>query len=100
MIFSNITNVNAASASISVTASSTSVVVGSTFTITYKISSSSALGSWEFTPSYDTSKFKLTKEGRDGLSTSSADPNTGASSGLYSIVSVLTAEKVASSAGG
>ena len=60
MIFSNITPLQAASATISVTSSASSVVVGNTFTVTYKISSSSALGSWEFTPSYDTSKFKLT----------------------------------------
>ena len=59
MFFSNMNNLLAASASISVSASSSSVVVGNTFTVTYKISSSSALGSWEFTPSYDSSKFKL-----------------------------------------
>lgn len=60
MIFSHITPLYAASATISVSSSASSVVVGNTFTVTYKISSSSALGSWEFTPSYDTSKFKLT----------------------------------------
>jgi len=60
LVFSDISLLKAASASISVSSSSSSVVVGNTFTVTIKVSSSSALGSWEFTPSYDTSKFKLT----------------------------------------
>ncbi len=59
MFFSNFNTLLAASASISVSSSSKSVVVGNTFTVTYKISSSTALGSWEFTPNYDSSKFKL-----------------------------------------
>ena len=60
LVFSNLSELKAASASISVSSSSSSVVVGNTFTVTIKVSSSSALGSWEFTPSYDSSKFKMT----------------------------------------
>ncbi len=59
LMFSNITPLLAASASLSVSSSTSKVVVGKTFTVTFKISSSTALGSWRFTPSYDTSKFKL-----------------------------------------
>ena len=59
-IFSNINHVNAASASISVSSSTSKVVVGNTFTVTIKISSSSNLGAWEFTPSYNTKLFKMT----------------------------------------
>ena len=58
-IFSNINHVNAASASISVSSSTSKIVVGNTFNVTIKISSGSSLGAWEFTPSYDTKIFKL-----------------------------------------
>ena len=60
MIFSNISALQASSATISVSASSSTVTVGSSFTVTIKAKSSSYFGTWEFTPSYDTSKFKLT----------------------------------------
>ena len=53
LIFSNMSNVKAASATISVSSSTSKVVVGNTFTVTIKISSSTSLGSWEFTPSYN-----------------------------------------------
>lgn len=58
-IFGNINHINAASGTISVSSSTSKVVVGNTFTVTIKISSSSALGAWEFTPSYNTKLFKL-----------------------------------------
>jgi len=58
-LFHNISLLYAASATISVSSSSSKVVVGNTFTVTYKISSSTALGSWRFVPTYDSSKFKL-----------------------------------------
>ena len=51
--------VNATSASISVTSGTSKIVVGKEFTVTIKISSSGLLGSWEFTPSYDSKKFKM-----------------------------------------
>lgn len=59
-IFTNIIHVNAASANISVSSSTSKVVVGNTFTVTIKISSSANLGAWEFTPSYNTKLFKMT----------------------------------------
>ena len=59
IIFTNITKVNAASGSITVSSSTSKVVVGNTFTVTIKISSKSAHGAWEFTPSYNTKLFKL-----------------------------------------
>ena len=52
-------SVHAASGSISVTASSTAVV-GNTLTVTVKLSSSSALGSWDMDLSYNSSYLKLT----------------------------------------
>ena len=58
LLFNNINTLKAASATISVSSSTSQVVLGNTFTVTIKISSSVSLGSWEFTPSYDTSKFK------------------------------------------
>ena len=58
-LFADISTVNAASASISVSSSASTVVLGNTFTVTIKISSSTTLGAWDFTPSYDSGKFKL-----------------------------------------
>ena len=59
IIFSNVMHINAATANISVTSSTSKIVVGNTFTVTIKVSSSSNLGAWEFTPSYSTKLFKL-----------------------------------------
>ncbi len=56
------TNVNAATANISVSTSKSQVVVGNTFTVTTKISGSN-LGVWEWTLNYDSSKFKLVSGG-------------------------------------
>lgn len=52
-------NVNAASASISVYNSRSNLVVGNTFTTTVTVSSSSALGAWNFDLKYDSSKLSL-----------------------------------------
>ena len=59
IIFSNVMHINAATANISVTSSTSKIVVGNTFTVTIKVSSSSNLGAWEVTPSYSTKLFKL-----------------------------------------
>ncbi len=58
--FSNIANVFASSASISVSSSASTVVVGNTFTVTITIKSSTYFGTWEFTPSYDKARFTMT----------------------------------------
>lgn len=60
LLFTNIDSLKASSANISVSSSASTVVIGNTFTVTIKISSSSDLGAWDFTPSYDSSKFKMT----------------------------------------
>ena len=52
-------NVKAANATISISGSSTAVV-GNTITVTVTLSSSTSLGSWDFTVGYDTSKLRLT----------------------------------------
>ena len=57
--FNSLPRLQAASATISVSSSSSKVVVGKTFTVYIKVSSSKALGSWNFTPNYDKSKLKL-----------------------------------------
>lgn len=53
------TNIKAASATISVK-SNNSVVAGNTLKVTVTLSSSSSLGSWDFTIGYDTSLLRLT----------------------------------------
>ena len=58
IVFTNINILKAASATISVSTSTSKLVVGNTFTATVKISGSN-LGSWEWTLNYDKSKFKL-----------------------------------------
>lgn len=55
--------VNAASASINIISGTSRIVVGKEFTVTIKISSGGLLGSWEFTPSYDSKKLKLLSDG-------------------------------------
>ena len=57
--FANLDNLLASSASISITSSSSKVVVGKTFYVYFKVSSSSKIGTVEFTPSYDKSVLKL-----------------------------------------
>ena len=59
-VFINVSLLHAASASINVSSSTSKIVVGNTFSVTIKVSSGNTLGTWEFTPKYDSSKFKLT----------------------------------------
>lgn len=55
-----ITNVDAASANVSVSTSANQVIVGKGVTVYVTVSSASPIGSWEYTLNYDTSVFKLT----------------------------------------
>lgn len=57
--FSFTTKVSAASATFSVKSSASTVAVGNNVTVTVTLSSSTALGSWNFTIGYDTSKLRL-----------------------------------------
>ena len=59
LLFTNIVRVNAASANIQVTSGTNKIVVGNTFTVNVKVSSSNVLGAWEWTISYDAKKLKL-----------------------------------------
>ena len=52
-------NVSASSATFSVRSSASTVAVGNNVTVTVTLSSSTALGSWNFTIGYDTSKLRL-----------------------------------------
>jgi hypothetical protein len=67
-----IPGLKAASATFKTTANKSSVVVGNTFTVTVKVSSSSTLGSWEYTISYDSSIIQLVS-GKKSV----ADPGNG-----------------------
>lgn len=51
--------VNAASASISVKSSKSTLVVGGSFNVTVTVYSASSIGAWEYNLMYDTSKFQL-----------------------------------------
>lgn len=53
-------NVQAASGSITATASSGSVTLGKSVTVTVRVSSASEIGSWQFTLNYDSAKLRLT----------------------------------------
>lgn len=59
LLFTSISKVSAASASIQVSSSTNRIVVGKTFTVNVKVSSSNTIGTWEWTMSYDTKKLKL-----------------------------------------
>lgn len=54
-----ITSVNAASSSIAVSSSTSQVIVGKNVTVYVTVSSSKALGAWEYTLNYDKNIFKL-----------------------------------------
>lgn len=51
--------IQAATGSISATASSSSIAVGATFKVTVRVSSESELGSWRFDLNYDSTKLRL-----------------------------------------
>lgn len=59
LLFTSISKVSAASASIQVSSSTNRIVVGKTFTVNVKVSSSNTIGTWEWTMNYDTKKLKL-----------------------------------------
>ena len=59
LLFTRVSKVSAASASIHVSSSTNRIVVGKTFTVNVKVSSSNTIGTWEWTMSYDTKKLKL-----------------------------------------
>ena len=67
-----IPSLKAASATFKTTSNRSSVVVGNTFTVTVKVSSSNTLGSWEYTISYDSSVIQLVS-GKKSV----ADPGNG-----------------------
>ena len=59
MVFAFVPSVDAATGSINASTSSKTVAVGSTFTVTVKVSCSEALGSWQFGVSYDSAYISL-----------------------------------------
>lgn len=67
-----IPNLKAASATFKTTSNKSSVVVGNTFTVTVKVSSTNTLGSWEYTINYDSSIIQLIS-GKKSV----ADPGNG-----------------------
>lgn len=67
MGFGFISNVNAATANISIKSSTSTVVVGNNVTFTVTISSSASLGSWDLVIGYDTSKLTFVSSNASGL---------------------------------
>lgn len=63
-VYSN--KVNASSGSINVSSTKSTMVVGSSVTVTVTISSGTALGSWQFDVYYDSSKLQLTSSSFGG----------------------------------
>ncbi len=59
LTFTFLMGVNAATGSINATTSTRTAVVGSTFTVTVKVSCSETIGSWQFGVSYDSSNVSL-----------------------------------------
>ena len=88
-MFTCLENLNAASASITVTTNKSSVVVGNTFNATVTIYSSGGIGSWEYNIKYDTSKLKL-------VSGQSAVADVAQSSGKTSVSYNYTFKAIAS----
>ena len=82
-------HVHAASASIKVTSGTSQVVVGNTFTVTVKVSSSSPLGAWEYTLNYDTGKFKLVS-GENPVADPASNGSTKSKSYTYKFKAVGT----------
>ena len=68
----NLCSIKAANVTFRTTASTSKVVVGNTFTVTVKVSSTEILGSWEYTISYDSSVLSLVS-GKKSV----ADPGNG-----------------------
>lgn len=88
-MFTCLQSLNAASASITVTTNTSSVVVGNTFNATVTIYSSGGIGSWEYNIKYDTSKLKL-------VSGQSAVADVAQSSGKTSVSYNYTFKAIAS----
>lgn len=89
-MFNNIIYTNAATtAKITVTSSTSKIVVGNTFNVTITVSSSVALGSWGFTPSYDTKKFKLIS-GETPVADQFTNTNTKSKSYTYKFKAIAT----------
>lgn len=84
LMFVGIYNVDAATASISVSANTKTVKVGNTVKVTVKVSSSD-LGSWEYCISYDSSILKLTS--------STADASTCVKAGVVSSLGQTTSSE-------
>ncbi len=60
MLFISVDKLYAATATITVSANKSQVIVGDTVTVTVKISSSTPLGTWKWVPDYNKNKLKLT----------------------------------------
>ncbi len=68
-IFSNPKPVQASSGNLNISASSNTVIVGNTLTVTVTLSSGSPLGAWEFDVNYDTNFLKLTSSNAENNGT-------------------------------
>ena len=87
LMFTASTSLKAASGSISVRSSRSSLVVGNQVTVTVTVSSSSPLGSWEYSLNYDSSKLKLIS-GNTHIVDYASNGNTKSASYTYTFKSI------------
>ena len=79
-------NVYAASATIKAVPSASKVQVGQTFTVTVSVSSSKALGSWQFNVGYDSNVFQYVSSNMEsGLSSVGFVSNSGTKNKTYKL---------------
>lgn len=81
--FIGVNKASAASASISVRLNRSSVIVGNTVTATVTISSSTAIGSWQFDVGYDSSRLQLTGSSFGGAHVADVYRSNGQKSASY-----------------
>lgn len=87
LMFTASTSLKAASGSISVRSSRSSLVVGNQVTVTVTVSSTSPLGSWEYSLNYDSSKLKLIS-GNTHIVDYASNGNTKSASYTYTFKSI------------
>lgn len=90
--------IQAASGSITPTASSRSINVGNSVTVTVRVSSASEIGSWQFTLNYDVSKLRL-NSGRTSVADVYTTPGQKSASYTYSFTAIAAGTAAVSISG-
>ena len=92
-------DIQAATGSISVTASSRTVTLGKTVKVTVRVSSASDIGTWKFTLKYDSSKLRLTS-GTTNIAAFYTYAGQKSASYSYSFTTIATGTAAVSISGG